>query len=507
MKENFAPPHDWTYPYMGRVTRVTVVAVRRRRRRAGRRRHRVESRPPRARGDAAGTHPARRPRRQFPRVRADLPLRLPRPLLRRPRGRARAGFDELERLSGRRLITPSGALDFGPARRPRPRRVLEAVGVEHELLSAAEARARWPQIAVDSETLWHPGAGVIDAEGTVSALLEQAPRHGAQVLTGWPVGRVAATSTGYRLATGDGRTIDAEQIVITAGGWLPALLDRLPLPAGFRALLPPLQVSQENAFHFPYREEAAGSWPTFIHRTPAIQTYGLPGGRDAGFRGQKIAEFIGGRRIASAADQDGVVDPANRARMVDHVRQYLPGLVPEPYAETTCLFTSTPTEDFVIDGADGITLVSPCSGHGAKFAPLIGDIAADVATGTGRPPSGSRCRRRTWPAVPESEQHAHPVSPCSSIEVCRRLSAVNSTRLASRTAMPAQPRAGSRFVQDQHGDHGGDRGLEQRQGGRGGRGDGRQSTPEQHVAEEHRHDGQVRHDRQIAARLARSAPR
>jgi sarcosine oxidase len=72
--------------------------------------------------------------------------------------------------------------------------------------------------------------------------------------------------------------------------------------------------------------------------------------------------------------------------MVDYVRRYLPGLVPEPYAEATCLFTSTPSEDFLIDGVDGITVVSPCSGHGAKFAPLIGDMAADVATGARRAP-------------------------------------------------------------------------------------------------------------------------
>jgi sarcosine oxidase len=199
------------------------------------------------------------------------------------------------------------------------------------------------------------------------------------------VSRVAATSTGYRLDTGDGRTLDAERVVVTAGGWLPALLDQLPLPPAFRALVPLLQVSQENAFHFPYREGMT-SWPTFIHKNSTISTYGLPGGRDAGFRGQKIAEFLGGRRIASAADQDGVVDPANRTRIVDYVRQYLPGLHPEPYAETTCLFTSTPNEDFLIDGTDGITLVSPCSGHGAKFAPLIGDISADVATGEARAP-------------------------------------------------------------------------------------------------------------------------
>ena len=135
-------------------------------------------------------------------------------------------------------------------------------------------------------------------------------------------------------------------------------------------------------------------WPTFIHKSSEIPTYGLPGGRDAGFRGQKIAEFLGGRRIASAADQDGVVDPTNRARVVEYVEQYLPGLVPEPYAETTCLFTSTPTEDFVVDGVEGITLVSPCSGHGAKFAPLIGNIAADVATGAGRAPDRFTVRTR-----------------------------------------------------------------------------------------------------------------
>jgi sarcosine oxidase len=158
--------------------------------------------------------------------------------------------------------------------------------------------------------------------------------------------------------------------------------------------VPPLRVSQENVYHFPYRDAvndgadgAAGtSWPTFIHKSPAIPTYGLPGGRDAGFRGQKLAEFAGGRRIASAANQDGRVDPVNRARMVDYVQRYLPGLHPEPYAEATCLFTSTPSEDFLIDRTDGVTVVSPCSGHGAKFAPLIGDMAADVATGGGRVP-------------------------------------------------------------------------------------------------------------------------
>ena len=310
---------------------------------------------------------------------------------------ARTGFDELERRSGRRLITSTGALDLGPLRDVRAlARVLEEAGVEHELCSADDARARWPGIAIDGEALWHPGAGVLDAEGTVRAMLEQAQRHGARVLTGWPVGRIEASTTGHRVETGDGRALDVERVVVTAGGWLPALLDRLSLPAGFRALLPPLRVTQENVYHFPYREEGASgtSWPTFIHKTATLSTYGLPGGRDAGFRGQKIAKFLGGRPIASAAEQDGVVDPANRARVVDYVRRYVPGLHPEPYAEATCLFTSTPSEDFVIDGTGGLTVVSPCSGHGAKFAPVIGEIAADVATGARPAPDRFAVRAR-----------------------------------------------------------------------------------------------------------------
>ena len=153
--------------------------------------------------------------------------------------------------------------------------------------------------------------------------------------------------------------------------------------------MPPLRVSQENVYHFPYRENGS-SWPTFIHKAAGIQAYGLPGGRDAGFAGQKVAEYNGGRLIPSAAQQTGAVDPANRRRVVEYVQRYLPGLDPEPYAETTCLFTNTPNEDFLIDRVDNLTVLSPCSGHGAKFAPLLGRWAADLADGTGSVPGRFR---------------------------------------------------------------------------------------------------------------------
>ncbi|MDQ0689217.1 FAD-dependent oxidoreductase [Arthrobacter sp. W4I7] len=320
---------------------------------------------------------------------------------------SKALWDGLADASGTSLITPCGAVDYGPERNPRLlASVLAGEGIEHELLSAAEARRRWPQIAFDTEVLWHPGAGVIDAEVVVNAMVKLAVGHGARLVTGWELQSVERTGAGYRLRSSTGETVDAGNVVISAGGWLPGLLGQLSLPAGFLAGLPGIIVRQEQAFHFKYRDHdggaAAGStapgargWPTFIHKAAEIQAYGLPGGRDAGYAGQKVAEYNGGRLIPSAAEQTGEVDPANRRRVVDYVRRYLPGLDPEPYAETTCLFTNTPNEDFLIDRADNVTVLSPCSGHGAKFAPLIGQWAADLATGAGNVPSRFRTASST----------------------------------------------------------------------------------------------------------------
>ena len=305
---------------------------------------------------------------------------------------SKQGWEELARLSGKQLITPTGAVDYGSVRQPeRLAAVLAQRGIEHELLSAEEARQRWPQIAFDTDVLWHPGAGVIDAHESVESMVSLAVGHGARLATEFAVISIEQGRTGYVITAADGRTLRADKVVVAAGGWLPQLLGSLGLPGGFLAQMPPLEVRQEQAYHFPYRDAAdAASWPTFIHKRPAWQAYGLPGGRDADFRGQKVAEYNGGKVLPSAAEQDGLIDPANRARVIEYVEKYLPGLVPEPYAETTCLFTNTPTEDFILDRADGITILSPCSGHGAKFAPLIGQLAADLASGAGSVPEQFR---------------------------------------------------------------------------------------------------------------------
>src|SRR5687768_15799004 len=99
--------------------------------------------------------------------------------------RSRALWSELEAATGTQLITPTGCLDWGMRREPLTlARHLEESGVDFEVLEPAAAARRWP-IHFDSTVLWHPEAGVIDAERAVETMMALAVSHGARVRTGW----------------------------------------------------------------------------------------------------------------------------------------------------------------------------------------------------------------------------------------------------------------------------------------------------------------------------------
>ena len=96
--------------------------------------------------------------------------------------------------------------------------------------------------------------------------------------------------------------------------------------------------------------------------------------------------------LAATTEHDETVDPDGydrtvsaedealiRAALADH----LPAANGRLLAAKTCLYTMTPDGHFLIDrlpGAPNIIVASPCSGHGFKFAPVIGEILADLAT-------------------------------------------------------------------------------------------------------------------------------
>ncbi|MER6961243.1 N-methyl-L-tryptophan oxidase [Streptomyces sp. NPDC000618] len=301
-------------------------------------------------------------------------------------GQAYEQWRELEHDSSTPLLRTTGGLDMGEDRDPKAiADLLAAAGVPHELLGPEEASERWPYIRITGPVLYHPDAGVVDADQTVAACVRRAIEHGADAIIGARV-----TSIDVRgdervlLRTDDGREIVADTVVIAAGAWLPEL--RLPVP------LPPLEVTQQQVFHFRQRDPSA-KWPTLIW-DGALHLYGLPSGSDGGLLpAVKVAEHDRGTPT-TARTRDGVVDESSRTRVSGFVRDRLPGLEPDPVAEASCLYTTTPDEDFVLDRHGPFVIASACSGHGAKFAPLIGAMAADLATGRADPHPRFRLDRR-----------------------------------------------------------------------------------------------------------------
>jgi monomeric sarcosine oxidase len=289
-------------------------------------------------------------------------------------GRAFDLWREVERASGAKILRIYGGLDFGPRRHvPAVAAHLAAAGVAHEVLPANEAMRRWPGMEFEGEVVYHPQAGTMDAALAVSTMIELS---GADVRYETAAVSVSPRGSAVDIGLADGTSLTAQTVVVSAGAWLGPLL-------GDVVTLPPLQVTQQQIFHFPRLDPTQPPWPSVIHEGSDAAVYHLAGGRDGGpGDDRKIGEHDGGSHC-TAAERTGVVDPESRSRVIDYVRRWLPGLSPAPRGEATCLYTETPSEDFVVDQVGPIVVCSPCSGHGAKFAPLIGELVADLADGPG----------------------------------------------------------------------------------------------------------------------------
>ena len=285
---------------------------------------------------------------------------------------------ELEELCRVELLRTTGGLDHGEKRDVHGlHAALLAAGIRCELLTADVARERWRHMRFETEVLYTPGAGVIAPGLAVAEMLRVAQGLGARIEYGRPVLAVEATASGARVRTA-ADAVDADVAVVAAGPWLPALLDGV-------VALPPQTVTQQQVFHFARREaQDTGPWPVVLY-DGELTAYALPGGRDGGVAGNmKLAQHDPGP-VTTADDRDGRIDPAGRQRVIEHARRWWPGLLPHPVAAFSCLYTRTPDEDFILDRVGPIVVCSPCSGHGAKFTPLIGEFVADLTEGRSLP--------------------------------------------------------------------------------------------------------------------------
>jgi sarcosine oxidase len=187
------------------------------------------------------------------------------------------------------------------------------------------------------------------------------------------------------VVTSDGAAVTADAVVVAVGGWAPTVL--APLVPG----VPQLRVTLEQPAHFPAADPL--SWPSFIHH--GGQALGVAGGvYGLGSVDGVKAGFHGIGPVIDPDRGERTADPSVLAALSGYARRWLPGVDADRAEAVTCLYTTTPDQDFVIDRTGPITVLAGFSGHGFKFASVIGELAADLVDGEpgaqrfrlGRPP-------------------------------------------------------------------------------------------------------------------------
>ncbi|HAM70099.1 MAG TPA: N-methyl-L-tryptophan oxidase [Verrucomicrobiales bacterium] len=291
-------------------------------------------------------------------------------------------WDELQREAGRPLLQITGGLMIGPPGGPLyqgARTSARQHRLSHELLEAREVRRRFPalQPTDDLAAVWEPRAGILFPEECISAHLRLAAARHAELHFDEPVLRWEPDGEGVRVETGRG-TYRASHLVISAGPWARSLLNTTPEP--------PLQVERQVLLWL----GATGNPGAFAPERCPIHLWQTPGGEYFyGFPnlgdGVKLACHHSGTPTTPEEVCREVL-PADEAALRAHVRAYLPDANGPVLSGAVCLYTNTPDAHFWIDRHPlhpQVRIVSPCSGHGFKFASAIGEIVAEEVTGVG----------------------------------------------------------------------------------------------------------------------------
>jgi sarcosine oxidase len=287
----------------------------------------------------------------------------------------------LEAESGARLLVQTGGLDIGTPDAlalDGIRATFQSTGVPFEQLSRDAIIGRYPQFNLPEGTigLYQADYGLLAADRCVATLATQARQHGAVIHEGEVAQQVRMTAGGSVEVRTDQGAYFAERLILSAGSWLRPLLRQLDLDL-------PITVRKEQlAFFRAADPQAFGPerLPLVIHRFPGTTMLGsvFPIFDHAGVK--IMIDRIG--PAVAPDDPDRMIDEPRLEQLRAYATDLLPGLTGEIIEAVSCRYTMTPDEDFIIDRHPAhpqVIVASPCSGHGFKFAIVIGRILADLA--------------------------------------------------------------------------------------------------------------------------------
>jgi sarcosine oxidase len=295
--------------------------------------------------------------------------------------RAREPWAELEDECGRQLLQPTPHLTFGPEL-GGVRAAMRSAGAPCELLTTAEAAARFPELSIGGPALLETASCVISADAALQALAAAVP----DIRTGTTVTGLADDGHVVTLRTTSG-TVTASAAVVSAGPWTRNLL------ASAGIAVPSAPTLEQVGYVAPLAEPAP-AMPIFICHG-AEEPYGLP------VPGSPLYK-IGFHRSGPTTDpdrQEQEPDQHLTARLSRLARSYLPGFRAEPARSERCVYDNTPDNDFLVDRVGRVVVGSGTSGHGFKFGPLLGEWLADLATDRDPGPAVRRFALRRFRAA------------------------------------------------------------------------------------------------------------
>ena len=258
---------------------------------------------------------------------------------------------ELEGGWGRALLDQPGTLDLGDWGGHRD--ALAACRAPFEVLDRAETGRRFPIQLENGETgLFQPDGGIVYADLALQALLGAATAAGAEL----------RERTRVESIEDEGETVllnglRAKAVVVTAGAWAPGIagVDATPTreTASYFAFDEPvpsvLDKSLGETHHYALAAPGVGL-KAGVHRSGPVTDPDEPGEPDAAI-GERAAVWVERRFRGAGALQ----------RM------------------ETCLYTNRLNDEFLLERRGRVVVGSPCSGHGFKFAPVIGKQLAALA--------------------------------------------------------------------------------------------------------------------------------
>lgn len=292
--------------------------------------------------------------------------------------RAQALWQQLEQESNQSLFLNTGVLNMGERESPFIQNLI-ASAVKYQLpldiLDASQVSERFPGITLPDNYIgcFESTSGVLRCEACIRAYRTLAIGHGAKLLTYHGVDSIDIHESGVTLTSGE-TVISADRLIVSAGAWSAEILRQLNLTL-------PMQPTRKTFAWFEAEETKYGQdhFPAFSFDSPEGIYYGFPSIDQAGL---KVGRHDGGQ----AQDPNLDIEPYDSVHDSHDLERFLAAVMPDVgnlmYGKT-CMYSMTEDENFIIDRHpqhSHVLIAAGFSGHGFKFASVIGEMLSELAS-------------------------------------------------------------------------------------------------------------------------------